>query len=214
MTQALASPDLWPTPLITRDGEGAQRAGSDCREVSRTQGSEARNRGEQSARREESDLEMKAYARKNWRTGSAHGAGARGLESSALPKDPMTRKRGARNQGRNRRRRGYAVAPRSSACTRATRRRAAEGRGAFSSESGVAGEGSDRIIEGQRVYSQMKYEAGASRAARSGHRDAGRVHTSAVTVAICRRPRMWTSKSKPRICASILSALPGRAGSR
>jgi peptide chain release factor 1 len=40
------------------------------------------------------------------------------------------------------------------------------------------------IIEGERVYSQMKYERRAPRAAGSGDRAQGRVHTSAITVAV------------------------------
>jgi len=71
------------------------------------------------------------------------------------------------------------------------------------------------IIEGQRVYSQLKYESGVHRVQRVPDTETqGRVHTSASPSPSSRKPKTWTSRSKPRTSASTPSAPPAPADSR
>ncbi len=69
-----------------------------------------------------------------------------------------------------------------------------------SSESGVGGlKEIIAIIEGQRVYSQLKYESGVHRVQRvPATEQQGRVHTSAVTVAVLPEAEEVDSKIEPK----------------
>ena len=71
------------------------------------------------------------------------------------------------------------------------------------------------IIEGQRVYSQLKYESGVhrvQRVPRPNSRAACTLRRSRWPC--CPKPKKSTSRSKPRTCASIRSAPPAPADSR
>ena len=77
------------------------------------------------------------------------------------------------------------------------------------SESGVGGlKEVIALIEGDRVYSRLKYESGVHRVQRvpqPSSRDACTLRPSPSRC--CRKPKTWTSRSKPKTCASILSVL-------
>ena len=67
------------------------------------------------------------------------------------------------------------------------------------------------IIEGDHVFSQMKYESGVHRVQRVPATETqGRVHTSAITVAVLPKRKRSTSRSKPRTSVSTPSALRPR----
>src|SRR5712692_1403236 len=69
-------------------------------------------------------------------------------------------------------------------------------------------------IQGQKVYSKLKYESGVHRVQRVPATETqGRIHTSAATVAVLPEATKSTSRSKQRICASTRSALPAPAAS-
>ena len=73
-----------------------------------------------------------------------------------------------------------------SVCTTATPNSEVESRGAVTSESVVGGlKEVIALIEGDRVYSRLKYESGVHRVQRVPETEQqGRVHTSAITVAV------------------------------
>src|SRR6184192_4240937 len=83
------------------------------------------------------------------------------------------------------------------------------------SESGVRGlKEVIALIEGDRVYSRLKYESGVHRVQRVPQTEQqGRVHTSAVTVAVLPEAEDVDIKIDPKICASIRSAPPVPAAS-
>ena len=71
------------------------------------------------------------------------------------------------------------------------------------------------IIEGQRVFSRLKYESGVHRVQRvppPNSRDGCILRRSRSPS--CPKPKTLTSKLKPKICALILSVPPAQAGSR
>ena len=71
------------------------------------------------------------------------------------------------------------------------------------------------LIEGKGVYSRLKYESGVHRVQRVPATEAsGRIHTSAITVAVFPKPKKSKSRSTKRICGSIRSALPVPAANR
>ena len=83
------------------------------------------------------------------------------------------------------------------------------------SESGVGGfKEVIAIIEGERVYSQMKWESGVHRVQRVPATETqGRVHTSAIPSPCFPKRKTLTSRSKPRTSASTRFAPPVPAAS-
>jgi peptide chain release factor 1 len=70
-------------------------------------------------------------------------------------------------------------------------------------------------IQGQKVYSKLKYESGVHRVQRvPATEQQGAFTRRRRRSRCCPRPTKSTSKSKRRTCASIRSARRGRAGSR
>ena len=85
------------------------------------------------------------------------------------------------------------------------------------SESGVGGlKEVIAIIEGQGVYSRLKYESGVHRVQRVPADGDSRAACTPrrSPLLCCPKPKTWTSRSKPKTCASILSVRPARAASR
>ena len=80
------------------------------------------------------------------------------------------------------------------------------------SESGIGGiKEAIALIEGDKVYSKLKHESGVHRVQRVPQTEAsGRIHTSAITVAVLPKLRKLMSRSIQRICASIPSVLGSR----
>jgi len=69
-------------------------------------------------------------------------------------------------------------------------------------------------IQGNKVYSKLKYESGVHRVQRVPDTETqGRIHTSAATVAVLPKPTKSTSRLKPRIFALTPSAPPAPAAS-
>ena len=71
------------------------------------------------------------------------------------------------------------------------------------------------LIEGNKVYSRLKFESGVHRVQRVPQTETqGRIHTSAITVAVLPEAKTSTSRSTRRICASTRSAPQVPADSR
>ena len=83
-----------------------------------------------------------------------------------------------------------------------------------SSESAVGGlKEVTALISGDKVYSQPGHEWGLGNVQRVPATETqGRVHTSAVTVAVLSKPTKWKSAWRQRISESIRFALPGPGG--
>ncbi len=84
------------------------------------------------------------------------------------------------------------------------------------SESGVGGlKEVIAIIEGDRVYSRLKYESGVHRVQRvPATEQQGRVQLRPSPWLCCLKPKKSISRSRPKICASIRSVRLGPAASR
>ena len=138
----------------------------------------------------DSDADLRAMAQEEIAALEPRAAGTRrGAQGSAAAQGSQRREeRHPRNPRRHRRRRGLALCRRSLPHVHALRRAEATGRSKCISlsESGIGGyKEVIAIIEGERVYSQLKWESGVHRVQRVPATETqGRVHTSAITVAV------------------------------
>jgi peptide chain release factor 1 len=165
---------------------------------------------------DEKDPEMRAYARRG--TGaSSKRASAPSKKTSRFcccPKTRTTRRTWSSKSAPAR----AATKPRcswrkSSACTTATpRRRSWKVEVLSTSESGVGGlKEVIALIEGDRVYSRLKYESGVHRVQRvPATEQQGACIPRRSPSPCCRKPKKSTSRSKPKTCASIRSVRRAR----
>jgi len=71
------------------------------------------------------------------------------------------------------------------------------------------------LIEGDRVFSRLKYESGVHRVQRvPATEQQGRVHTSAITVAVLPEAEEVDVKIEAKTCASTPSVRPVREANR
>ena len=139
---------------------------------------------------EETDPELRDHGRGGSRAARAGAGAPRGASSRSCccPRIPTTRRTScSKSAPAPAATRPRCSPPRSSACTRATpRRRAGRWKSPPSSESAVGGlKEVIALVNGDKVYSKLKYESGVHRVQRVPVTEQqGRIHTSAITVAV------------------------------
>jgi Protein chain release factor A len=84
------------------------------------------------------------------------------------------------------------------------------------SDTGVGGiKDAVAVIEGDKVYSKLRYESGVHRVQRVPQTEtSGRIHTSAITLLYCPKPKRLTCRSIKTTFASTHFARPGLEASR
>ena len=189
LTQALASPDITNDSARYQKTAKAHSEIRDCRKIPRVQRSKAGHCRKPAVIAEETDGDMRAYAQEELDKLESRVAGVEEeLRLLLLPKDPNDEKNVVLEirAGTGGDEATLFAAEIFRMYTRYAETQRWKVEVLSTSESWVGGmKEVIALIEGKRVYSQLKYESGVHRVQRvPATEQQGRVHTSAITVAV------------------------------